>query len=215
MELKKQINGLLSIIEYLGSALYGKKRYKIVLCRCECGNEKIIQLHKFNSEKIRSCGCLLIKWRKSFRINHKKITHGYTNHELYGTWVGMVSRCYNKNISAYKYYGERGIIVCQEWLSEFINFYDWAIENGYKKGLTLDRIDNDGNYNPYNCRWATRKQQCNNTRSNKIVELSGIKMSMSEACDKLGANYKIIHQRVHRDGLSFDDAIKKPIIKRK
>lgn len=100
--------------------------------------------------------------------------------KLYNVWCGMKSRCNNTNNTRYSSYGGRGIKVCDEWNGDFIKFQKWALENGYKEGLQLDRIDNDGNYEPSNCRWATRLLQMNNNRHNKFIEYNGEKHTIAE-----------------------------------
>ena len=108
------------------------------------------------------------------------ITHGKTGSKLHNLWRCMKQRCYNKNKDNYKWYGGRGISVCDEWLNNFMSFYDWAINNGYKDGLKIDRIDVNKNYCPENCRFITQKEQCRNTRKNKYITYKGIKKCYSE-----------------------------------
>lgn len=197
--------GLLTIIEHLGTI----RGDTTVRCLCDCGNTKDVIYYQFRTGHVRSCGCLVIEARKNFRIRCPSTKHGYYHNELFHTWVGMITRCYKKTDVAYPDYGGRGIGVCDEWRADFINFYNWAINNGYKKGLTVDRFpNNDGNYEPFNCRWATKREQANNRRSTRYVELEGKRISMADACRVLNVKYKIVNQRINRDGLSFEDAIK-------
>lgn len=134
------------------------------LCQCECGNTKIAITSELKSGHVKSCGC----------INKERFTkHNKTHTRLYKIWDGMKARCYNKNKREYKWYGEKGIIICNEWLSDFENFYNWAINNGYKDNLTIDRIDFNGNYEPSNCRWVTYKEQANNKSDNHLIEYNG------------------------------------------
>lgn len=109
----------------------------------------------------------------------------------------MRKRCYNKRCKDYKYYGGRGIIICDEWLNSFQEFYNWSMSHNYDDTLTIDRIDNNKSYSPNNCRWVDRKTQNNNTRSNVLFTYNGKTQNMKQWADELGVNYQTARQRRH------------------
>ena len=138
------------------------------LYQCKCGNTTRAQMTQVKSGHTKSCGCL----QKEAAITYQT-KHGLHSHPLYSVWKGMNARCNSKTNKAFPYYGGRGISVCDEWKKDFKTYYDWAIANGYEKGLTIDRRDNDGNYTPENCRFTTPMVQARNTRAIRSNNTSG------------------------------------------
>lgn len=124
--------------------------------------------------------------------------HGLVSTRVYKIYENMMNRCRNPNADNYQYYGGRGITVCGEWLGRPVEFYAWAITNGYQPGLTLDRINGDEGYCPGNCRWATLSEQMNNTRNNRLITVAGETHTMMEWARIKNVPYKTLAQRVYR-----------------
>lgn len=129
-----------------------------------------------------------------------------TKRKLHEAWRHMVHRCENEKHSAYKDYGGRGIAVCEQWRS-FPKFYSWAVTSGYEDGLTLDRIDNDGNYEPSNCRWVSRKVQGNNRRTNKLITFNGRTQTMAMWADELGITRHALWARLYQHKMPLEIAL--------
>ncbi len=177
----------------------GKNKYNktLWLCKCDCGNEKAIALDQLTSGGTRSCGCLEYENRQMFGTRSKR-THEQTKTRLYRIWLGMKTRCYNKNDAHWKDYGSRGISVCEEWRNGFEAFRDWALKNGYDESLTIDRIDPNGGYAPSNCRWVTPADQQRNKRSNKYYTFRGKTQLIPAWAKEFGVTDSTLRSRIRR-----------------
>lgn len=180
--------------------LYNTKGHKTYwLCVCDCGNLAEVRSDSLYNGNTKGCGCL----------NHdpKNIHHGKYCTRLYRIYYNIKKRCYNhKDENIYNYYGGRGITMCDEWKNDFMTFYNWAMNNGYTNSLTIDRIDNNGKYEPSNCRWITMKQQGRNKRNNKVYTIKGKTRCLSEWCEILGLKYQCVWKRLNR-GWSIEKAL--------
>ena len=136
--------------------------------------------------------------------------HGLRKHRLFSVWNGMKQRCFNSNWYAYKDYGGRGISVTDEWKDDFLCFYHWAMNNGYRQGLTLDRIDNSKGYSPDNCRWVTIKEQSNNRRSNRNITYKGQTKTLTQWSEELGMSFFTLRDRLN-NGWSIEKAFTQPV----
>lgn len=167
-------------------------------CECDCGTVKSIRGDGLLSGRIVSCGC---KKREQDRINleanHK---HKMSHTRPYEIWQGIKGRCYNKNDARYSRYGGRGITVCEEWREDFSAFYKWALANGYRDDLTIDRIDNNKGYSPDNCRWADQETQSRNRASNVKIRIGNATRTLVEWCEIFDLNYKTVYARYRRNG---------------
>lgn len=157
---------------------------------CECGKESLLTGGSLTSGNSKSCGCL-----NDERIKKLNFKHGERN-RLYSIWKNMRKRCNNPNNPAFNNYGGRGIEVCEEW-NDYLKFKKWAISNGYNSDLTLDRIDNDKGYSPYNCRWATRKEQNRNKRNSRLITHNGVTRTCAEWSEITGIPYQTLQGRIH------------------
>lgn len=181
IDLTGQRFGRLTVIKFIPN----EKNGSYWLCRCKCGNEAIINSGLLKLGHTKSCGCLSREKSKT-RIIRQSITHNSSRSRLYRIWKNMKQRCYNPNHNHYKDYGGRNILICDEWKNDFVAFRDWSMENGYADNLSIDRIDNDGNYTPNNCRWVDKKTQQRNRKNNVYVEFKGEKKTLSEVAELLG-----------------------------
>lgn len=201
--------GMLTAIERVSKY---KPQGNYWLCKCDCGNMSVVRKYDLVHLKNKSCGCYIKKRAKELHTTHNK-----TNTILYPIWSSMKQRCFNSNSKAYCNYGGRGITICDEWLGEngFSNFENWAYQNGYEKGLSIDRIDNNGNYEPNNCRWSTREEQQNNRRGVHKFSYNGETHSPAEWSRITGISDTTIKNRVLKQGMSVEQALTKPNYKMK
>lgn len=175
-------------------------------CSCDCGGKRTVSSDHLKSGEIIDCGCY------KRHVAHMKKNPIY-NTRLYRIWSLMKERCFNEKRKEYPNYGGRGIRVCDEWMNSE-SFINWSLSNGYKDGLTLDRIDNNGNYCPDNCRWVDRKVQGLNKRNNRYITHNGETKTITQWAKDSNLPYHIIKKRIDILGWSFEDAISKPIIQK-
>jgi len=159
-----------------------------VKCLCDCGKEIIVRTSNL-TKGYKSCGCV-------------SKTHGLKKHALYNTWNSMMQRCYNAKNPAYENYGGRGITVCKEWHDIVVFLKDMG---GRTEDLSLERIDNNGNYKPNNCKWATRRQQANNRKSSRFLEYKGERLTIAQWGRRTGA--KNIYRRINNYNWSIKKAL--------
>jgi len=171
----------LTVIDFAGThTTPGGTKRRMWKCKCKCGNEKIVAGNNLKNGTTKSCGC----WKYG-KIKEHNTIHGGTHDRLYGIWKSMKRRCNSKNDKRYYLYGGRGIKVCKEWSESYLAFKEWSYANGYDdsaefQGCTIDRINNDGDYEPNNCRCVDKFTQANNTSKSHYVELNGIKLTIAE-----------------------------------
>ena len=268
-DLTGQRFGRLTVIKYLHERKYpnGHGTHSLYLCKCDCGNEKIVTETNLESNSVKSCGCYRREFQvpdfigKKFgmlkvidrvyknekpvwmcecdcgnicyrstvslkssgfhscgcyqktRIGDLKRKHGMTGTRVFSIYCNIKRRCYNPNDREYIYYGGKGIALCDEWLNDFSAFYEWAKHNGYNDSLTIDRIDNSKGYSPENCRWATRKEQNNNTTRCRFFEYNGETLNIAQICEKYNINRGTLDKRL-KMGWSISESIEKPVDKR-
>ena len=180
-------------------------KVKMSLCKCDCGTYTVVSNAHLVSGHTRSCGCSTI----GIDVEKKKKRDERNKHPLYKAWGSMKRRCYNPNAQQYHNYGARGITVCDEWRKSYKSFQTWALDNGWGRGLSLDRINNDGNYEPSNCRWTDHVMQGRNRRTNMLLTYKGETKTVAEWSEITGLYYTTLIERI-RNGWSPEEVIETP-----
>lgn len=190
--------GKLTAIERVGKDKYNNA---VWLCKCDCGNTKIIDGKSLRDLHTKSCGCL-----KSESSRSRTLKHNGTGTRLHSTWMSMKKRCYGAYYAEYYRYGGRGIKVCDEWRNSFETFRDWALSHGYADNLTIDRINLDGDYEPDNCRWITKQEQAYNRSDSVFVEYDGKRQTIAEWAVEKNIDYHKLYYRIKK-GWSMERAL--------
>lgn len=178
------------------------KKVHRVIAKCDCGKIKEVSLTQLKNGQTTSCGCYANE-----RTSKRFKKHGLRFHPLYAVFDGMKKRCYNKKDKSFTNYGRRGISICNEWINNFISFYNWSIKNGYMPNLQIDRINNNGNYCPENCRWVTAKQNGNNKNNNHLMIYNNETHTISEWSDITGIKQQTIKSRLNISKWSIEKTL--------
>ena len=187
----KQFNSFTVVGEASHKIRTDGKKVRQWRCVCECGNERLLNRRELITGKRKSCGC-----KHSFYAAQSNTRHGDSHTRLHNIWSGMIERCHCPTEYHYKWYGGRGISVCKAWKESYETFREWALANGYTENLTIDRIDNDGDYCPGNCRWVDMKTQANNTRRNHFITAYGKTKTLTQWSEEAGVSASTIRKRL-------------------
>lgn len=200
---------MLLVLHRVENSLDGYVQY---LCLCDCGNTKVIKGHNLSNGKTHSCGCMKKKMMAEKQFKHGDAgTHHSASSRLYRIWQGMINRCTRQKFRQWKDYGGRGITVCDEWINDYSVFKEWAIQNGYSDDLTIDRINNDGNYEPTNCRWVSMKHQMNNKSNNHLINYNGCTKTLTEWAEELGIPRHTLSERINKRHLPIEKAFEQKV----
>lgn len=175
-------------------------------CICDCGNEVDLAAERLVNGNTKSCGC----YNRDPESKKATTKHGLSNTRLFTIWQGMKQRCYYKKHVSYDHYGGRGIQLCEAWKDDFKAFYDWAMMNGYKDNLTIDRIDVNGNYCPENCRWIPAEQQYFNRTDNRLLTMGNVTKTITEWSLQYSIDRETVSSRL-KLGWSVERALTKPV----
>lgn len=207
IDLTGQKYGRLTVLDR-GPDRVRKSGRKIVQwnCICDCGNKIVVSASDLRRGHTQSCGCYMID-----RTKETNTKHGKTDSRLYNVWASMRERCYCPTLSTYPRYGGRGIKMCDEWYNSYLEFEQWALNNGYDENAqrgkcTIDRIDVNGNYCPENCRWIDQKTQMSNVTYNHYETMNGVTHTVAEWADIYGIPYQKLEGRLCR-GMPIERAV--------
>lgn len=196
-DLTSQKFGMLEFVRFIGMHKKPTYQYAVWECKCDCGKFVEVQANTVTTGMKGNCGCQTSEIsRKGWDKRGRK--HGLSEHALYNTWADMINRCYKPNSKGYPSYGARGVRVCGEWLNDPSKFIEWVMALGWKPGLTVDRINSDGNYDPSNVRVADRITQANNTSRNIYLEVNGERRTVAEWAKIKGLPYGTLVSRLQR-----------------
>lgn len=190
----------LTILEFMGTNKHGNK---IFSCLCDCGNTITVYAGHLKNGNPKSCGC----YAKEVKTKHNNA--GLNRTTEYVIWLNIKQRCFNKSLKSYSNYGGRGISICERWKHSFENFLSDMGRRPTSKH-SIERINNDKNYEPENCCWATRKVQANNTRTNVFFNYNGDRLTISQLAEKYKINFNTLYGRLFRTGLPINKAIESP-----
>lgn len=183
---------------------------RMALCSCDCGNKIVVNLGKFWMGKAKSCGCISKEHLRRMAIDRTIKLPFY--HNLKSVWHKMIYRCYNPKSNNYSIYGKMGVMVCKEWRNDFMPFYNWAMANGWKPGLEIDKDILGGKlYGPNTCIVVTTKVNGYNKSTNIFVSFQGEKISIAELADRFNKPYETVRHRISNKGMTAEEAITKPI----
>jgi hypothetical protein len=199
--------GKLTCIKYAGKDRQGLSLW---LCKCDCGKETTTRGSGLRGGTTRSCGCAWKEMMAKINTTHSlSVDKNGNTPRLYRAWRNMKSRCFNPNTPKYKNHGGRGITVCEQWM-DYLNFHKWAMSNGYNDNLTLERKDNNGNYEPSNCTWASYGQQNINRRNTHLVTYRGETRPLIEWADILGLKQSTLRCRLDDYNWDVEKAFSEP-----
>lgn len=185
--------GKLTILEERKNPI--KNKHNLFLCKCDCGKNHQADKFSILNGNIKSCGCLCIEHYNNCKKEDKR-----KGSRLYNIWQKMKARCYNNNYKDYKMYGARGVTICDEWLKDYDSFKEWALNNGYDKLLTIDRIDSNKGYFPNNCRWITIVEQAHNRQTNTYFKYNNVIYDRGQLAIILNVKYNTLSSWYYRHG---------------
>lgn len=199
----------LTVQEYSHTDKHHKKHYK---CLCDCGKTVTVRADKLKNNHTKSCGCQKIE-STSKLMKETKTIHGFSNTKIYQAYKNIKTRCYVESSIGFKNYGGRGIKMCEEWKNDFMSFYNWSINNGFKEGLEIDRIDVNKDYKPSNCRWVTRETQANNKRNTIYLTYNNEVKNLKQWSEDVGIPVRVLRSR-YKEKWDTEKILTTPYIKK-